>query len=198
MSKWLRAMVITLLVASCGGGGGGSGNSPRNLDDACAIIKQRPQYIRAFRAAERKWGVPVHVQMATIYQESKFVSDARTPLRFKLGVIPMGRQSSAFGYSQALDGTWKEYLRAEGRRSARRDNIRDATDFMGWYMNGSKEQLGIPLWDARRQYLAYHEGRGGYRRGTYNSKAWLLRVSSEVGQRAVTYQQQLSRCRAAR
>ena len=196
MSRLLRAMVILLLAASCGGGG--SGTSPRNLDNACSILQQRPTYIRAFRAAERRWGVPVHVQMATIYQESKFDSDARTPLRYKLGVIPVGRQSSAYGYSQALDGTWKEYLRDEGRRNARRDNIRDATDFMGWYMKQSRDELGIPLTDARRQYLAYHEGRGGYRRGSYNSKPWLLRVSTEVGQRSETYKRQLQSCRTAR
>lgn len=197
MSKILRAMVILLLAASCGGGGG-SGTSPKNLDNACLILEQRPNYYRAFRATERKWGVPVHVQMATIYQESKFDSDARTPLRFTLGVIPVGRQSSAFGYSQALDGTWKEYLQSETRGRARRDNIRDATDFMGWYMAQSNRELGIPMQDARRHYLAYHEGRTGYRRGSYNAKAWLLRVSSEVGQRALIYEQQLKRCRHAR
>ncbi|MBV2358884.1 lytic transglycosylase [Thalassococcus sp. CAU 1522] len=197
MSRWLRALVIVLLAASCGGGGG-SGKAPRNLDNACSILQQRPGYINAFRATERKWGVPVHVQMATIYQESKFISDARTPLRFTLGVIPVGRQSSAFGYSQALDGTWDEYLRAQNRRGARRDNIRDATDFMGWYMVQSRDELGIPLSDARRQYLAYHEGRTGYRRGSYNSKSWLMRVASEVGQRSLVYESQLRGCRAAR
>ncbi|MFW2589280.1 lytic transglycosylase [Sagittula sp. SSi028] len=197
MSRLFRALVILLLVASCGGGGG-SGTSPNNLDNACSILQQRPTYYRAFKAAERRWGVPVHVQMATIYQESKFDSDARTPLRYSLGVIPIGRQSSAFGYSQALDGTWDEYLNEKGRRGARRDNIHDATDFMGWYMKKSNEQLGIPMWDARNHYLAYHEGRTGYRRGSYNSKAWLLRVSSEVGSRAVTYSQQLRTCRYAR
>ena len=197
MSKYLRAMVILLLVASCGGGGG-SGKAPRSLDNACSILEQRPTYYRAFKAAERKYGVPVHVQMATIYQESKFISDARTPFRYTLGVIPMGRQSSAFGYSQALDGTWKEYLDATGNRRARRDNSRDATDGMGWDMKQSEQQLGIPMYDARNHYLAYHEGRTGYRRGSYNSKAWLLRVSAEVGQRALTYQQQLRTCRAAR
>ena len=198
MSRWLRALVIVLLAASCGGGGGGSGKAPRNLDNACSILEQRPGYIRAFRAAERKWGVPVHVQMATIYQESKFISDARTPLRYSLGVIPVGRQSSAFGYSQALDGTWDEYLQDQGKYGARRDDIRDATDFMGWYMHLSTEQLGISKSDARRQYLAYHEGRTGYRRGTYNNKAWLMRVANEVGERSRTYQAQLSSCRAAR
>lgn len=196
MSRWLRALVIVLLAASCGGGG--SGTAPRNLDDACSILEQRPGYMQAFRATERKWGVPVHVQMATIYQESKFISDARTPLRYSLGVIPVGRQSSAFGYSQALDGTWEEYLRDQNKRRARRDNIRDATDFMGWYMVQSRDQLGIPLWDARRQYLAYHEGRTGYRRGSYNAKSWLVRIASDVGERARVYESQLAACRAAR
>lgn len=197
MSRWLRALAVVLLAASCGGGGG-SGTAPRNLDNACSILMQRPGYLTAFRATERKWGVPVHVQMATIYQESKFISDARTPLRYSLGVIPMGRQSSAFGYSQALDGTWEEYLQGQGRRGARRDNIRDATDFMGWYMSLTRDELGIPLTDARRQYLAYHEGRAGYRRGSYNSKAWLVRVAAEVGERARTYERQLKTCRVRR
>ncbi|MCA0850213.1 MAG: transglycosylase SLT domain-containing protein [Salipiger thiooxidans] len=196
MSRWLRAMVVVLLAASCGGGG--SGRSPDNLDDACAILTQRPNYIRAFKAAERKWGVPVHVQMATIYQESKFKSDARTPFRYSLGVIPNGRQSSAFGYSQALDGTWDEYLESTGKRRARRDDIRDATDFMGWYMAGTRDGLGISLRDARNQYLAYHEGRSGFKRGSHNSKAWLVRVADEVGNRAIVYEVQLAGCRAAR
>jgi hypothetical protein len=198
MSRILRALVIVLLAASCGGGGGGRGTSPSNLDNACSILEQRPGYYRAFRAAERRWGVPVHVQMATIYQESKFDSDARTPFQYRLGVIPVGRQSSAFGYSQALDGTWEEYLVEGSHRRARRDNINDATDFMGWYMKKSEQELGIPMVDARRHYLAYHEGRTGYRRGSYNAKAWLLRVSSQVGERAVIYEQQLKGCRAAR
>ncbi|WP_370400052.1 lytic transglycosylase [Sulfitobacter sp. JB4-11] len=192
MSKTLRALIVVLLVASCGGG---QSSAPRDLDNACAILKQRPGYLKAFRATERRWGVPVHVQMATIYQESKFVPDARTPFRYTLGVIPMGRQSSAFGYSQALDATWDEYRKAEGGFGARRDRIRDATDFMGWYMNQSRDRNGIPLSDARNQYLAYHEGHTGYSRGSYNNKSWLMRVSQEVANRSVMYEQQLGACR---
>lgn len=195
MSRVLRALILVFAVASCGSP---NSQAPRNLDNACSILKQRPSYIKAFRATERRWGVPVHVQMATIYQESKFIGNARTPLRYKLGVIPMGRQSSAYGYSQALDGTWKEYQRATGRFSAKRDRIRDATDFMGWYMTRTRKINGIPLTDARRQYLAYHEGNTGYARGSYNGKPWLVRVAAEVGERSFMYQRQLSRCRAAR
>ncbi|MGX9356347.1 transglycosylase SLT domain-containing protein [Roseobacteraceae bacterium S113] len=195
MSRVLRALIIVFVVASCGSP---NTTAPRNLDNACSIVKQRPSYLKAFRATERRWGVPVHVQMAAMYQESKFIGNARTPVRYKLGVIPMGRQSSAYGYAQALDGTWDEYRRATGKRGAKRDRIRDASDFMGWYMNNSRKRNGIPLTDARRQYLAYHEGNTGYARGSYNSKPWLLRVSSEVGERSFMYQRQLQRCRAAR
>lgn len=193
--KKLLQIGCLLLLAACGGGSGGSGRAPSDLNNACSILDQRPGYLRAFKAAERKWGVPVHVQMATIYQESKFISDARTPLRYSLGVIPVGRQSSAFGYSQALDATWKEYQQQEGGRRTKRDNISDATDFMGWYMAETNRALGISLSDARNQYLAYHDGRTGYRRGTYRAKPWLVRISGEIEARAAMYQQQLVRCR---
>jgi hypothetical protein len=49
--------------------------------------------------------------------------------------------------------------------------------------------------DARNQYLAYHEGRSGYQRGTYNGKPWLVRVAGEVDQRADMYAVQLQSCR---
>lgn len=192
MSSRLIAVALCLGLAACGGG---PKSPPRNLNDACSIIEQRPQYYRAMKRTERKWGVPVHVQMATIHQESRFDGDARTPYRWALGVIPMGRQSSAYGYSQALDGTWEEYKAGPGRRGAKRTNIRDATDFMGWYMDLSYRNLGIPKTDARRQYLAYHEGRSGYARGSYNAKPWLLEVASSVQSRARVYETQLRRCR---
>ena len=130
MNRLLKLAIVGL-VASCGGG---NYSAPRALDNACGIARERPAYMRAMQATERRWGVPVHVQMATIHQESKFIGDARTPHQYALGVIPIGRQSSAYGYSQALDNTWEEYQRETGNRRARRDDIRAATDFMGWYI----------------------------------------------------------------
>lgn len=194
MSRLLRASVLLLVLASCGGG---NFSAPRNLDNACALSQERPRYFSAMRAAERKWGVPIHVQMATIHQESKFIGNARTPFRYALGVIPMGRQSSAYGYSQALDDTWREYQQQTGKSGARRDRIQDATDFMGWYMTQSRDRLGIPLTDARNQYLAYHEGRTGYARGSYNAKPWLVNIAARVADRAETYRIQLQSCRRA-
>jgi hypothetical protein len=65
---------------------------------------------------------------------------------------------------------------------------------MGWYFTKSASGLGIPLDDAKNQYLAYHEGRAGYARGSHYRKAWLLRVSDEVANRAVMYDAQLKSC----
>jgi hypothetical protein len=191
MSRLLRASILLVFLASCGGG---NYSAPRNLDDACAIVQERPQYFRAMQDTERKWGVPVYVQMATIYQESKFIGNARTPHRFALGIIPMGRQSSAFGYSQALDGTWEEYQDSEGGRRAKRDRIEDASDFMGWYMHESEARLGISKYDAEAQYLAYHEGRTGYANQTYLGKAWLVEVAAAVAARSDRYREQLVAC----
>lgn len=192
MNNYLK-LAIVMLVASCGGGGG-SFKAPRDLDNACAITSERPAYLRAMRDTQRRWGIPIAVQMAAIHQESKFIGDARTPHQYALGIIPIGRQSSAFGYSQALDGTWEEYLRETGKRRARRDDIRDATDFMGWYMHGSTQRLGISKQDAASQYLAYHEGRTGFANGSYRAKTWLMAVAGKVQARAEMYQAQLISC----
>lgn len=189
------ALCALLLVAACGGG---RFSAPSDLENACSIVQERPQYLRAMQQAERNWGVPVHVQMATIHQESRFIGNARTPRRYTLGVIPMGRQSSAYGYAQALDGTWDEYREETGNRFARRTRIRDATDFMGWYMDKTQSRNNIPKWDARNQYLAYHEGHAGYRRGSYNYKSWLLSVADRVQSRAARYERQLESCTSRR
>ncbi|MGO4914407.1 transglycosylase SLT domain-containing protein [Pseudogemmobacter sp. W21_MBD1_M6] len=194
MSRLLRATALMVLLAGCGGG---DFSAPRNLDNACSIVSQRPAYLRAMKKTERRWGVPVHVQMATIYQESKFIGNARTPHQYALGIIPMGRQSSAYGYAQALDATWDEYRRETGRRSAKRDKIDDAADFMGWYMDKTEKRNGISKTDARNQYLAYHEGHTGFARGSYNAKSWLLRVANQTGDRSFIYAQQLRSCRKA-
>lgn len=192
MSKIFQFCVIAVLLVACGGTREFS--APRNLDDACQLTRERPQYLTAMRNAERRWGVPVPVQMAIIHAESRFIGDARTPYRFALGVIPMGRQSSAYGYSQALDATWEEYQRATGNRRGDRTDIHDATDFIGWYSTQSNQRNSIALNDSRNLYLAYHEGQTGFARGSHNEKPWLLGVADRVASRAVMYHEQLVGC----
>ena len=191
MSRALRASILLfLLLASCGS----RYAAPANLDDACAIAAERPDYYRAMEAADRKWGVPVWEQMAIIHQESKFVGNAKTPRKYFLWIIPAGRVSSAYGYSQALDSTWDDYQNATHNYWGLRSHISDATDFLGWYIDGSTRILHISKTDVRDQYLAYHEGRGGYQAGSYRGKSWLIAVADRVSQRATMYQHQLASC----
>lgn len=189
--KKIFLLISALILVSCSGGGKGS---PRNLDNACSMKSQRPGWFKAMDKVERKWGVPIPVLLAAIYQESKFNPEARTPYRYALGVIPMGRQSSAYGYSQALDATWDEYKRTEGGFGAKRNNFADAVDFMGWYMDESESRNGISKHDMYNQYLAYHDGHTGYARGSYRKKAWLMRIAGKVEARAIMYQNQLRTC----
>jgi hypothetical protein len=91
---------------------------------------------------------------------------------------------------------WGEYKNGTGNGGSR-DNFDDAIMFIGWYTTGTQRQLGISKWDAYNQYLAYHEGRGGYRNGTYLGKPWLMQVARKVEQQSQSYNSQLKLCRQA-
>ena len=168
---------------------------PDNPHNACDIFREKGGWFDAMEDAEKKWGTPIHVQLAIMAQESSFIEEARPPREWVFGVIPWGRQSSAYGYAQAKDDTWDWYRKKTGNRSADRDDFDDAADFIAWYVAQSSRMLGISKWDARNQYLAYHEGQGGFKRKTYNKKAWLLRVADKVDRKAKTYGAQLAKCR---
>lgn len=93
-----------------------------------------------------------------------------------------------------MKGTWKWYKQKTGNWRAHRDNFADVVDFIGWYGSMSHQTLGISKWDARNQYLAYHEGHGGYKRKTYKRKRWLMTVAHKVERNAARYRAQLARC----
>ena len=132
--------------------------------------------------------------MAVIWRESGFRQDVRPPRTYLLGVIPWGRQSSSHGFTQAVEGTWEWYIDSTGNRGADRDDFSDSADFVGWYVDRSHRSNGIAKTDAYRNYLAYHEGHGGYQRGTYRRKPAVRRAAKEVADMAQRYRQQLRRC----
>jgi hypothetical protein len=191
MGRWI-ILAAAIALGACSG----SEPPPSTVVDACRMQAERPHWFRAMKQTERKYGVPVSVQLATISRESSFVADAR-PMRTERSMIFFTREvprSSAYGYAQAIDGTWEWYLRDTGRRRAARDDFADASDFIGWYMSLNSRMNGVPLDDAYSQYLAYHEGKAGYRRGTYRGKAWLPPVARDVQSWANRYEAQLQRC----
>ena len=78
--------------------------------------------------------------------------------------------SGAYGYTQALDGTWRWYQKDQQRFGASRSDFADAIDFIGWYNHKTQRKNGVPLSNTYALYLAYHEGHGGYRRKTYKNR----------------------------
>ena len=70
----------------------------------------------------------------------------------------MPRRSSAYGYAQAQDPVWREYLRATGHWFKSRKHMGNSLDFIGWYTDLIHRELGISKWDPRHLYIAYHEG----------------------------------------
>lgn len=167
---------------------------PQDQNNLCNIFREHPKWYEAALDMEEEWGTPMQVAMAFVKQESSFRHDARPPKNYVLGFIPWGRVSSAYGYAQAQDPAWSDYQKAT-RNGGSRTNFADSLMFIGWYTHETQRQLGISKWDAYNQYLAYHDGRGGYRRGTYKSKPTLLRVSRRVEQQAKDYGWQLKQCR---
>jgi hypothetical protein len=168
---------------------------PKNTHNICAIFIEKTDWLGLSYAAFEKWELPIHVQMAIMQQESHFVADAKPPRAKILGVVPSVRPTSAYGYAQALDGTWNEYLKSNQLSDANRDSFADACDFTGWYCHVSYQALGISKRDTYNLYLAYHEGNAAYKRKSYLNKPWLLGVAKKVSFNAQQYNQQLEDCR---
>ena len=177
-----------LLLASC------ATTPPENVENICAIFEEKRGWYKAAKKSEERWGTPAHVQMSIIRQESTFQFDARPPRTKLLGFIPWKRPSDAYGYAQALESTWKAYKKDTGQLFADRDDFHDAIDFVGWYTDNTHKAVGISKWDPYNQYLAYHEGATGWKRGSYKRKGWLKDTARRVDYRAREWGAQLKRC----
>lgn len=186
----LFSVVILVFLSSC------ATYKPSNPNNICSIFNGETDWYEAARDSQHKWGTPIYVMMAIMHQESRFVDDAQPERDWFLGIIPLPRDSSAYGYAQAQDPAWEEYIKATDNSGADRDDFDDAIDFIGWYTDVSQKRLKLSKWDAYGQYLAYHEGRGGYARKTYNKKPWLKKVANKVKMRSTQYNKQLKTCKA--
>ena len=166
-----------------------------NTEDLCKIFKERPRWHRSALASAERWRIPTPVMMAVVNKESSYVAKARPPRDRFLWIIPWKRPSSAYGFAQATDEAWSDYLRETRNRSADRDEFADAIDFVGWYLNRSHRHLNIATDDARALYLTYYAGMGGYQRGTWRNNEWLKDAAVRVATRASRYERQLASCR---
>jgi len=189
---------VSLLVATLVLLGGCAATKPSHTNNACAILDQKNglfvNWGRAAKAAERDWGIAMPIILATINVESGFQHNARPPRRKILGFIPAKRPSSAYGYAQALDGTWDEYRKSSGRFAARRNNFADAAGFIGWYHQQSIRKNGVNADDAYNLYLNYYLGHAGYAKGSWRNNSTAVRSAEKMQKLAMQYDNQLRQC----
>ena len=165
-------------------------SKPKHIDNLCHIFNEKPHWVEPAQTSYDKWGIPVELMMAIVRHESSFRGDAR----------PLDRNgkriSSAYGYSQAIDGTWNIYQRENKKNLAKRTNFADAIDFVGWY--GSKSLKGgeeVSPYDVNALYVFYHDGWGALPEdGSRELKSAVLDVAAKVYKKTLIYHRQLKTC----
>lgn len=136
----LRLSMPALLLALAGC----ATKPPANPDNLCEIFREKPKWHEAALKMQQRWGAPVQVPMAMMYQESSFKHDALPPRYYFLGFIPWGRVSSAYGYAQAKDETWADYKREAGGWGASRDDFADAALHVQEHFGDQAQLLILP------------------------------------------------------
>lgn len=166
---------------------------PKHDTNICDVFLQYPKWYKATKKTQKRWGVPIAVQMAIIHQESHFSAKIKPDRQQVFGAIPWKRPSTSYGYTQALKTTWQNYEKDIGKKRDR-TSFDDASDFVGWYGYQANKRANISQSNAHDLYLAYHEGITGYQQQTYAHKKWLLHVANKVQHQADSYQWQLDKC----
>jgi len=185
IKKYFINFFVLIVLSSCS-------SVPVNTKNSCDIFSEKYFWYKHVKKTEKKWGTPVHLQLAFIKMESDFDWLAK-PERLKLfKVIPYKRPSSSFGYSQAVKGTWEQYKKETGNKLATRARFKNSVDFIGWYVNKSHKLLKIPKNDAYRLYLSYYLGWGNYKNYSKDKKAIIY--AKRVRDTASMYRKQLTLC----
>ena len=174
-----------LILSSCS-------SIPKNTADGCSIFSDRYLWYKHAKKTEKKWGTPIHIQLAIIKMESDFDWLAKPKRKKIFKIIPYKRPSSSLGYSQAVKGTWKQYKNETGNKLAVRTRFKDSVDFIGWYTNKTEKLLKISKKDSFKQYIAYHEGWGNYKNYKKNQKVIIL--AKKVKKHSERYKGQLKKC----
>ena len=184
--KKIISFSIFIIISGCS-------SIPKNTQNSCAIFEERYLWYKHAKASYKKWGAPIHLQLAFVKKESDFDWLAKPPRKKLFKVIPFKRPSSSFGYSQAVKGTWEQYKKETGNKLATRARFKDSVDFIGWYTNKTESILKISKKDAFKQYIAYHEGWGNFKYYKKNKK--VIGLAKKVEKQSNIYKKQLFQCK---
>ena len=176
MRRAIFALVLAL--AACAPAQKEAAAPPAN--ETCALIASHKGWEKALAASVGRWGVPPHVQLAVMRQESNFELPKR----------PSVQPLTPHGYAQADARTWAAYRRAADRPNAKRQDFADSADFIGWYFHETRERADLPFSRVADHYLAY--SRGAYAKGKPSQAA--RRNAARVAAYARSYEKDLAAC----
>ncbi|MED7788744.1 transglycosylase SLT domain-containing protein [Francisella sp. 19X1-34] len=181
--KYILLILFVIIISSC--------SEETKIDDKmgpCEILAQHPSWKKPLKMAQDKYKLPPAFAMAIIYQESRFDANAKS------------KYSSAYGYAQAVDGTWKHFQQ-DVNSNAKRNNFNDSVQFIGWYMAQLSKSLKISMSDSKNLYMAYMLGATGFKRykaGTFKNKAKIQedkKIAEKVSNYTKAYQSQFKNCK---
>ena len=95
--QWGAVLLAVTLVA---GPSACAPKPPPNLTSSCAIFDAQRGWYRDAERSYRRWGVPIHVQLAIVHQESKFIHNAKPPRKWRL--LRMGNRGDGPDASSRL------------------------------------------------------------------------------------------------
>ena len=181
--KHLLLIFLIITISSC--------SEKTKIDDkmgVCEILAQHSSWKNSLKTAQEKYNLPPAFAMAIIYQESRFDAEAKS------------KYSSAYGYAQAIDGTWKHFQQ-DVKSNAKRNNFNDSVQFIGWYMSQLSKSLKLRMTDSKNLYMAYMLGATGFKRykaGTFKNKAKIeedKKIATKISNYTKIYQSQLKNCK---
>lgn len=161
------------------------------VDDSmgvCEILTQNLGWSEPLKVAKNKYNLPPAYAMALMYKESTFKAEAKS------------KGSTAYGYAQAIDGTWKHFQK-DVKPNAKRNNFNDSVQFIGWYTAQLAKSLKLKMTDSYNLYMAYMLGATGFKRykaGTFKNKAKIVedkKLAQKVKDFTKQYKSQLKNCR---
>ena len=75
------SLLVVISVSGC------FSTPAREVTNICNLLDEKVSWYRAAKLSEEKWKVPMHLQLAIIYQESHFASKAKPPRSKIFGII---------------------------------------------------------------------------------------------------------------
>ena len=83
--RFMVAAALLMTLTAC------STRPPAQPENLCQIFREKPDWHKAALRMNERWGTPVHVVMAMMYQESSFVHDAQPPMQYFSSSRPVVR-----------------------------------------------------------------------------------------------------------